>query len=783
MAINPCAELEKNFEQAVKRFGGDEMWEQFNQADTARKIAITDAVLDGVEMSARQSKLRSLAWNRLKNYFDKVEGVDKTKAFNDLISGGGIRQRGVVSLERRIEAVLSDAHSELYEMMERYRVRKFGFAHSKNAQRNMIREIWKKGSTGDKDAARFAEMWKSVTEKLRVRFNRAGGGVQRLFDWNLPQYHDAVRINRVSFDEWFNFTKDRIDRRRVAAYMVGDEGDIIGAELSDDQFKALMKGVYDNLRSEGIIHINAQGLNPHARRAVGNRHQQHRILSFKDADAWMEYADKFGASDYYNSMMGHLELMAREIGAMETLGPNPDLMMKQLRLMIQQTTGRRHHGELAENSYNILMGRMYSNYTMASDAFRGLRNTVTGLKIGSATISALSDLAFLGKTARFNNIPIVKTYMRFLKNLSTGSRSDRMLAARLGLLAEYAIDNAKSAHRLAEVTGVGASARFADAVVRLSGLNYWTNTAKQSFGLEFLSNLADLSKTSFDSLPRKLRRAFERYGITPEDWVAIQSSKKHIQGGAVFVNPQNFSDDELVAKVVGMVREETNFAVPEPNAKTRAILTGGIPSGTIAGEMIRAAGQFKSFAVSVLVSHFMRGLNMSGPSRLGYLASLLGGTTILGAIAIQSKQLVAGKTPIELSPEFWMSAVLQGGGTGILGDFLFMDHTRFGSLSEFFMGPMANDVESVARIFLGTGQQMMQGKEKIGEKFGSAAAKMVERATPKLWYTRLATQRYFNDWVNQMLDPNWHSKQRSMRKRLKKERGQEFWWKPGQLSP
>lgn len=782
MATNPCIDIETEFRKALRNFGGDELVEQFDKANVKIKVAITDDVLNGVELSARQTKLRTLAWNRLEKYYDQFEGTDKAKAFNDMMSGGGIRQRGLVSLERRIDTIMGQAHAEMTEMMERYRPRKLGFAHSKTAQKNWIREIFKPGSTGDRDAAEYARIWHEVVEKLRTRANRAGAGIQKLFDWNLPQYHDSVKLSRSSFEEWFEFTRNRIDRRRVAAYAV-EQGEIVGAELSDKDFERLMKSVYNNLKSEGIIHLDAKAYNPHARRAIGNRHQQHRILSFKDAESWMEYADEYGAADYYNSAMGHIELLSREIGAMETFGPNPDLMVKKLRLMIQQTTGDRRTGQLAQDTYDVVMGRQFSNYTQFSDTMRGLRNLSTGMKIHSAIISALSDLAFTGVTAKFNDMPIAKTYMRFLKNLATGSKEDRMLAARLGLLAEYAIDNAKTAHRLAEVTGVGGTARFADVVVRASGLNYWTHTAKQVFGLEFLANMSKYVDIPFDKISPRLRRSFERYGITADDWVKIGASPRLRKQGVDFIDPIKFNDDELTAKVIGMIREETNFAVPEPNAKTRAILTAGTPSGTIAGEMIRLATQFKSFAASVLVSHLMRGLNLSGPSRLGYFAALIGGTTLLGGVALQAKNIVAGKTPEETDKNFWLAAMIQGGSLGIFGDFLFLDHTRFGSISELMAGPVAGDMESLARVFLGTGQEMLKEEKNIAAKFGTAAAKTLRTYTPTLWYTKLATHRYINDWIDQQLDPNWHSKQRAIRRRMAKERGQDWFWRPGDPTP
>lgn len=793
MAIDPCIDLMKVFEESIREVGGDEMLAEYRAADRAKQIRMADEVMEELDLKAKQQKLRALAWNRLEKYFDTAS--DKADAFNDIISGGGARQAGTISLENRIDAILGQAHSELYKMMENYRPRKLGLAHTKKFQRSLIREIFNPGSTGDKDAAQYASMWLQVTEGLRQRFNKAGGGIQKLFDWNLPQYHDSVKINSVGgrratdeqrFNEWFNDIQQWIDRDRIAAYQIGD-GEVRGATMTDEHYRNFLHGIWENLRSDGIIqHKNAQHFNPHIRRAVGNRHQQHRLIPFKDADSWMAYADKYGAQDYFNSMMSHLELMAREIGAMEMFGPNPDTMVKQLRLKVQQDVGgnkARAAGAMAMNSYQLAMGRMFSQNVKLSDAMRAMRNVTTGIRIGSATISAISDLAFMGKTALFNDIPVVKLYMNFLRNL-TQSKDARMTAGRLVLMNEYAIDRAKAAHRISEVQGYGATARFADFIVRASGLNYWTMTAKQTFGMEFLATLSDMSSSSWDSLKPKMKRAFERYGITSEDWVRIQSSPRYVKNGVSFIDPMSFGDNDLIAKVVGMIKEETTFAVPEPNAKARGILTGGQEAGTIGGELIRLISQFKSFPVSVVVTHLARGVNQNGlGSKMWYLGSLLGGTTLLGAMALQAKQVAAGKTPMEMDSGFWASAFAQGGGMGILGDFLFMDHSRFGAFSEYLLGPTIGQGEILLRAFYGTGAAAMDARRDAKDKFGAAAAQAIRDFTPTVWYTRLVTHRYLTDWLNSMIDPNWHRKQRTLRRRMKKEYNNEYWWRPGEYGP
>ena len=52
-----------------------------------------------------------------------------------------------------------------------------------------------------------------------------------------------------------------------------------------------------------------------------------------------------------------------------------------------------------------------------------------------------------------------------------------------------------------------------------------------------------------------------------------------------------------------------------------------------------------------------------------------------------------------------------------------------------------------------------------------------------LWYARLALERGVLDQLNIMADRKAKSKMGRTVKRYKKQYGQNYWWKPGNLSP
>lgn len=777
MADKNCIEIVNAFEGLVQDYRGDEGLSAYRQMTKDQKLALADELFEEVSDDVRRAKLGAAAWYNIEQYLDK-QGKNP-KVFADMMSGAGVRGSGFLSLERRAEAVLHQFQSKLFEGLEKYRPRRFGLLHSKEAQRNIIRELKLPGSSGDKDAAQFAKTYQEANEYLRKAFNNAGGGIKQLEDFALPQYHDAVRIGRVSKQEWVSFVKDNIDTNRLV-YKRTEEG-LVGADLSEEVIDKMLGRVYENLASGGILHRDA-AVNPHIRRMIGRHHQEHRILHFKDAESWMRYADRFGASDYVQSLNAHAEMLSREIAAMQIFGPNADLLVRKARLEVQKAVGRKDAGILGEQIYDQIMGKNYTNSTKLADVMRGVRNLSVGIKIGKAAISAISDLQFFGQTRVFNGLPVLQGYMDVLKGL-VSSKSGRQTAAHLMLGARYAIDSAKSAYRISEVMGVGGTARFADFVVRASGLNYWTNVVRQQFGLGFLHTLGDNIERAYANLNPRLRGALSRYGITSAEWDIMRSAPLYEKEGARYLNPGAMPDDELAYKIVGMVMEETDFAVPEPNAKTMTILRGGSQPGTLSGELTRGVAMFKSFATSVILSHWMRALQLTPAKRMAYFASLITGTTLLGGLAIQAKYLVDGKTPANMDEKFWAAAFLQGGGTGILGDFLFQDHTRIGSVAEFIGGPLMADTSIALGLVFGSASDFAFARDKLHERAGRRAGRALDKLMPNLWQTNIIARRYFTDQLQMLANPKWASDQRAIRRRMNRERGQKYYWKPGSLTP
>ncbi|MFQ7953136.1 hypothetical protein ACIMNZ_27885, partial [Escherichia coli] len=125
-----------------------------------------------------------------------------------------------------------------------------------------------------------------------------------------------------------------------------------------------------------------------------------------------------------------------------------------------------------------------------------------------------------------------------------------------------------------------------------------------------------------------------------------------------------------------------------------------------------------------------------------YIATFLASTTMLGALSMQITDLINGRNPKEMTGDhmvkFWINAFLKGGGAGLYGDFLFSDHTRYGSGAlASMLGPVAGLVDDVVKIAQGIPLNAVEGKS---EQTGGDLVKLGKWLMPgaNLWYLKAA---------------------------------------------
>ena len=547
-------------------------------------------------------------------------------------------------------------------------------------------------------------------------------------------------------------------------------------------------------------------------KSLGNQRQDHRFLVFKDADSWLRYQEKFGDPNVFDVMISHVSNMSRDIAMMEILGPNPnatvafmkETLSKQAKMSKDEALKNKARvtGKRIDEMYMAISGRNNSpiNGKFAS-TMAGTRQILQSAQLGAAAISAITDVNFQRMARQFAGLPQTKIIGDYLKYISPlGAKEKGELAISSGLIAEGWTSLAAGQMRfVGDMSGPEVTRRISDFVMRASLLSPMTSAGRWAFGMEFMGTVARNAGKAFDELDPNFRSTMERYNIQSSQWDIIRATDPYDDKGAKFIRPTDISArtdlDEglrtnISTRLLEMINTETNFAVPSTSVRGSTFLTGGTQPGTMSGEMARSFAMYKNFGVTLVNTYLMRGMQLPQSSSKGaYFSNLIISTTVMGALAMQLKEVSKGRDPREMigdteeTAKFWFAALMQGGGLGIFGDFLTSGTSRFGSgLADTVAGPVVGAIDDVSKLTIGNLYQAATGQD---TNVASELVKFTQRYTPgsSLWYGRLALERKVWDQMQLMTDPKAKSKFRRVESKARTETGQKYWWGPGDTTP
>lgn len=429
------------------------------------------------------------------------------------------------------------------------------------------------------------------------------------------------------------------------------------------------------------------------------------------------------------------------------------------------------------------------------------RNLISSVTLPSAWLSSLNDPAY-GQDMRLRiGMGVVKSGVPrlmalTLKDMITkGSRED---AVRMGLGLDSAID---VMHRTAKenrtIDGRAWTGYLADRTLSLWGLSPWTQAGKHLAGLELMGFMADMSKNDWARLPAGTQKALTAHGFDAASWDAIRNTPLHEpQRGAFYLTPtdiEKVAGREMAERYLGMILRETRRAVVESTLQSRAIANAGRP-GTFSGEMWRSMMQLKGYGMAVWMIHpqrIAREIMAGDRSAIGHAATLTITGMMLGAVVMALKDMKDGRDPRKwfdektyLDPSFWGAALLQSGGFGIYGDFLFSNTGRTGQgLQNTVAGPLVGRLDNLAGLTMGNAGQAIRG-EKTNR--GREAVKFLRQNTPVIGnapLVGLAYQRMLMDQLQRLADPEAHLDFRRQIQHRRKDFNQDFWWAPGESRP
>lgn len=748
------------------------------------------------------------AHDRIGGYIErmKAKGMSSLEAFDRLLAFAPDRKSDFMPVETRIHAIAADNMRTLLDVFDAIGPKAFGLFANKEGTRAFVHELFgmDSGSVVPAPVAavakKAAKAWLERAEAMRTAFNDAGGDVGKREDWRIPQNHAQSLIAKAGKDAWVKTIFPMLKR---SEYVHED-----GALLNDAEIVAMLEKAWETIATGGA-NKRDPGANV-GRGMLANAHAAERSLHFKDAESYLAYSEKFGAVDIYTTMMEHIHSMARDTATVEVLGPNPDIAArywiekggKEAKLATPEKSESIDAKMIqTKDLYDYMAGKTkpVANRHIAQ-GFDTLRQWLVATRLGSAAITSITDNATMHLTAAVNRMSSVQLARNQLKTLNLTNSEEKRLARRAGLSLKTFMGEINRWGNTA--LGPSFSSKMANLTIRASGLNAMTEARRRAFGVTMYGSIGHSVERAdtLAALASDDRAILTQKGVTETDFAVWKRAKLEDWGDgndtmltpdAIYAVPDaalvGMGDPatlrrEAALRLIGMVDEEINMAVIEPGARDKAASTGGLGRGTWRGEIARSFFLFKGFPMAVIARHWGRGASMAtAGGRAAYVAAFLAGSTVMGAVAQQLKELAAGRDLRDIGTKrFWVTSLLNGGALGIYGELLFEDATKYGnSMLGTVAGPVAGMAEDFFSLTQGNMARAAQGKE---TNIGPKLAQMFKNNIPlqNLWYTKAVTDRLWMQNVMEMVAPGYMGRVES---RARATFGQDYWWRPQEMAP
>jgi hypothetical protein len=767
-----------NAQQQIVNAGGSP-----TTALTAAAARVAQQAQLAALIAKRNAALNAIRYRALTDYVSTHWKGNEAEGLRALLTGSIRAKTGArasVALEQRMlgNTYLGSLTTELERggLMDAFK--------SGSLDQDIARALWQLNSPNPnaaglpREAVDIAKAVHRVQEAARADANKAGAWIGKLEGWVVSQSHDAWRLMKRGFDDWRATIEPRLDWARIEA----ERGPIA------DRGKWLAE-TYQNLASG--VHLTARGASKtdgfKGPANLAKRMSEERVLHFRDADAWSEYNAEFGRGSLREAIFGGLMGSARNTGLMRVLGPNPEAMFNRLTTELRDRIRRSGDARASQKfdaavngwldnrlkevtgEVNRPVNEMLARYSANARAWQSMA------KLGGAVISSVTDLATYASELSYQGRGFLSGIAEAVGGVAQGRAAGerKEILSSLGVFFDSLVGDITRQGSLDESMG-GNTSRMLQTFFKYNLLNWWTESLRSSAGLSMSHYLALQAGKTFDQLAPEMQRTLALFEIDAPTWDRMRAAGvRKAADGVEFMVPDGMQPadaDRLRRYVV----DRADTAVLQPDADARSMLRQGTRAGTPQGELMRTIMQFKGFPVAFtrqVLGRELYGRGAEGGTVKG-LTQLMVATTVLGYAAMVAKDMLKGRTPRDpRDPKTIAAAMVQGGGAGIYGDFLFGQYSRSGNRA----------LETLAGPVLGTGAEVVNlwAKLRAGDADGGDALRLAVNNTPfaNLFYTRIAADYLFLYDVQEAISPGTL---RRMEQRIARDNGQTFLWSPSQ---
>ena len=812
LSAQEATKIEQRINKAMSTLARQDMNKWRNTSRVDRLSAAAEQVAKDIQNElARKKQILAKDILAMSQGMDiiKNSGLPAHQSLDRMIAHNG-DMSGITSLNTEYKVLASEGKRQLWEFYTNIKGG-LGIWTDKKLMQDIVRERFAENS-GNQLAKQIADKIGKVYEDYRVRFNAAGGDIGNLGDdFGLNTIWDGSKLSEKGRQYWMEKAFKNIDRSKFI--------DVDGNYFNDDQIRELINYSFDSITTDGLNKLNVGEMRQGGGK-ITNRMSDSRVLHWKNADAWLEMQQEFGALQFVDLIDSHIDTMAKNIALVERFGSNPNRSFDILAQEAKRIDGANgvktnfmNDGiNRATTMYDVFANR---NMPAGSETWSAIgvayRAWNTATMLGSAMLAAVSDIAQMIKLARMHNLSVAKLMGNLVSELNPLNQTDKEISFSLGIavdeitssLGRFASEDLTSVHdRASQVARISNTA--ASTIMRASLLNAWTRATKSAWSKLLMNKYANLPKEkSWWRLDADDQAFLKSVGLDERTWevLGLADPIKDGAGHSLLATQSilNIPDDKLkhlgnpvdvknaaVKKYFSHILDEQGMAIIESGLRERTKMFGKTHGGSLVGFMARGMMQFKSFPVTFLMRHGTRALRDGAfsPTPFTYMIPLAMGMGAFGALSLQLGEIANGNNPLPMwdddDPEvalgFMTRSMMKGGGLTLLGDIVAAGADTSGRDGrDFLLGPMGGDMVKLATLTSGTANQILNGKDvtnKTNQIYMLAKSKIPGQ---NLWYTKTAMNRLMFDDVQNMIAPDYQEKY----KRKMQKQGRSQWWESG----
>lgn len=616
------------------------------------------------------------------------------------------------------------------------------------------------------DAAKIAGgLWRELGEYGRKV--HAAGLDPRKVDWPRARLQAQAR----AFAEWRDFILPKLDPRTFEGIDPEDvavkalDGEDGAAALKDpaDLKERFLHNVWMDIVTGRHAELSGAGdegdFRPPA--SLARSVSKSRVLHFTDSNAWMDYSAKYGRGGLFSTVMGQLERAGRNAALMKHWGPTPEAAFEAEKTRLGQ--GLRAQGDakgikaldgaMVKARFEAITGRGDTAVNMRlAQTMRTMRGLEALTKLGSIVLSKATDLPMTGQTMARAGAGFLNGYGAFFGGvLRLGSEEAKRAADALDVGARSFAGHMGGQYQAGD-GAAGWTSWATRLMYRINTFDWFNEGVKKGAAETYSRFLGQEAEHPWAGLTQGSRETFERFGITAQDWEGARAGLQAASDGRTYFTLDHLDAHapDLRLKFATMIHNVIDDTVSEPRARERANMTRGTQAGTLWGEIARSFMQFKGFINAIVGRHLIPAARgYAGYSPAALLAHMMLGSALAGYVSMNAKLIARGEAPrgpvgddAGATAKIWGASLMQGGGLGLYGDFLFGELDRnggdfdWGSLG----GPLLSDSEQVAKVVrqavTGGAISPRTGRSQIPGEL----VKLASQNTPlvNLWYSRLA---------------------------------------------